>query len=65
MKTIRYLTGIPRKPLPSGHVVVHNHDGFRVWIAAPGNDDGHSYEVVPCDCGWAPELAEHYRVVLD
>ena len=51
MRTVRYLTGIPRKPLPDGHVVVHNHvlpvggrgrlgvAGFRAWIAAPDDDE--------------------------
>jgi hypothetical protein len=88
VRTVRYLTGIPRKPLPPGHVVVHNHvrpsrrlgnRGFRAWLAAP-NDvldapgvvvdpvvadaaDPRGYEVERCGCGWAPELAEHYRVV--
>ena len=50
MRTVRYITGVPRKPLPPGHVVVHNHvlpvggcgalgvDGFRAWIAAPADD---------------------------
>jgi hypothetical protein len=78
-RTVRYITGIPRKPLPAGHVVVHNHvrpahpiglHGFRVWIAAPPDDPriGRAYRredpfnVVRCDCGWAPELPEHYRV---
>jgi hypothetical protein len=67
METVRHLARIPRKPLPPGHVVVHNHVrpqpwlgmwGFRAWIAAPG--DG--YAVERCDCGWAPKLREHYRV---
>jgi hypothetical protein len=69
MRTIRYVTAVPRKPLPPGHVVVHNHapaapkigqDGFRAWIAAPADDGG--YNVVRCDCGWAPDLPEHFRV---
>ena len=96
MKTVKYVTGIPRKALPAGHVVVHNHirpdrdptrgadgpqsmadvpigmNGFRVWIAAPDDDerigkhysDRDPYVVVRCDCAWAPELPEHYRVDL-
>jgi hypothetical protein len=45
MRTVRYVTEIPREPLPGGHVVVHNHvrpahpigsRGFRAWIAVPG-----------------------------
>ena len=79
MRTVRYLTGIPRKPLPAGHVVVHNSvrpvsplglHGFRAWIAAPDDDERIAsysrerppYDVERCDCGWAPELPEHYRV---
>ena len=85
MRTVRYVTGIPRKPLPAGHVVVHNHvlpvggrgrigvDGFRAWIAAPDDDerigrafrDEDPYNVERCACGWAPELAAHYRVRFD
>jgi hypothetical protein len=34
--------------------------GFRFWLQAP--DEGPSLE--PCDCGWAPHLQAHYRVVL-
>lgn len=81
MRTVRYITGIPRKPLPPGHVVVHNHvrpthpigtHGFRAWIAAPDDDERIAayargrdpYEAERCPCGWAPELAEHYRVRL-
>jgi hypothetical protein len=48
MQTVRYVTGIPRRTLPPGQVVVHNHvrsqpylgmNGFRAWIAAPHDDD--------------------------
>jgi hypothetical protein len=31
--------------------------GFRFWYQA-----GAYPPVVPCDCGWAPEAAEHYRL---
>ena len=50
----------------AGSVVVHNHvrpslrqgtRGFRFWLQEP-ND-----LVERCDCPWAPELAEHYRVL--
>jgi hypothetical protein len=73
MRTVRYLSGIPRGPLPPGHVVVHNHvqpahpigmHGFRAWTAAPA-DDGGDYRVVPCGCEWAPELGGHYRVHVE
>jgi hypothetical protein len=62
MRTVRYISGIPRKPLPPGHVVVHRPGEPRGWIAAPA-DDGGGYDVVHCNCGWeADRLAEHYRV---
>jgi hypothetical protein len=63
MRTVRYITGIPRKPLPPDHVVVHNHvrpahpigrNGFRVWIASPTGGKGRehwrgrAYEVERC-----------------
>jgi hypothetical protein len=52
----RYVTGIPRKPLPKGVVLVHNHvvpqqklgmKGFRAWTQNLTDD----LEVCPCD--WA------------
>jgi hypothetical protein len=66
----RYLTGIPRKPLPPGQVVVHNHirhtpqtrsgeRGFRFWR------QDLTERLERCDCGWAPELKEHYHVRRD
>jgi hypothetical protein len=67
---VRYLTGIPRKPIPQGQCVVHNHVrpagfpnvpvrtmGFRVW-----RQDLEPDRLEICDCGWAPELERHYRV---
>jgi hypothetical protein len=71
VKTVRYLTDIPRKPLPPGQLVVHNHvrpqprlgmNGFRAWIARSAEEG--DFRVVRCACTWAPELAEHYRVDL-
>src|SRR3954453_5327411 len=91
MKTVKYISRIPRKPLAPGHIVVHNHvrpdldperradgiesmadvtiigmNGFRAWIASEvGGSKQHYdviYEVERCACGWAPTLAEHYRV---
>ncbi len=32
--------------------------GFRAWWMQPGK------ELVLCDCGWRPDLGEHYRVEL-
>jgi hypothetical protein len=52
----RYVHGIPRRPLPEGIVLVHNHvvphpmlgmNGFRAWTQ--GVDD----ELEVCDCDWA------------
>jgi hypothetical protein len=54
------------KTIPDGQVLVHNHAkpaktqgarGFRFWFQAL---DG-PVRVVPCDCGWAPQLGEHHR----
>jgi hypothetical protein len=56
---------------PAGKVLVHNNfrptrrlgsRGFRAWLIA-ANDDRHGRKV--CDCGFAPELGTHYRVVLN
>jgi hypothetical protein len=62
-----YLAGnIGRVTVPAGKVVVHNHvqparvlgtRGFRAWLSAPDDPD-----IERCDCEWAPELGEHYRV---
>src|SRR5262249_19557532 len=53
----RYLSrGIPRKPLPNGRVLVHNHvrpqpelglNGFRAWT------QNLTPELVACPCDWA------------
>ena len=32
-------------------------NGFRAWTWPEGDD-----RATPCDCGWAPHLAVHYRV---
>lgn len=64
--TMRYLTSIPRTPIPKGKIVVHNHvrptallggNGFRAWTDVPDA----KYE--RCRCQWAAGiLKEHYRV---
>jgi hypothetical protein len=63
-QAMNYLPWIPRT-VPPGQVLVHNHirparrqatRGFRYWLQPL---DEH---VEPCECGWAPELPEHYRV---
>jgi hypothetical protein len=66
-----YVTGaIPKKRpdlIPRNWVLVHNHirhtpktrigvNGFRAWFAP------RSRRLVQCDCGWAAEFGEHYRV---
>jgi hypothetical protein len=72
VRVVRYLTGIPRKPLAPGQVVVHNPNAraSRITVVEPIDAEpsaaGREYRdtehtVVPCDCGWAPELGEHYR----
>jgi len=63
---MRYLFSLPES-VPSGWVLVHNNvypvarkvgeRGSRSWLYPP---DLEKLEV--CDCGWAPELGEHYRV---
>ena len=62
---VTYLAKIP-PAVPPGLVLVHNHvkpsrrlgaRGFRAWLAKS------SERYVRCECGWAPELPEHYRVV--
>ena len=65
LSAIRYLTKIPAEAdVPRGHVVVHNDvwpvarrrgtRGSRAWTQPP------TERLVRCDCGWAPELSEHY-----
>jgi hypothetical protein len=57
----------PRLPVtvPADRVLVHNTvrparrqgaRGFRYWLQSP------SEKLEICSCGWAPELAEHYRI---
>jgi len=64
-----YLSRLP-KTIPPGWRLVHNHVtrgitphrrigmfGFRVWLAGPGTSG-----LVPCVCGWEPNMGPHYRV---
>jgi hypothetical protein len=65
-----YVTGIPRKPLPAGRVLVHNHvlpqprlgwNGFRAWTQTL--DD----TLMVCPCKWAGvdlRGLTHYRSAL-
>jgi hypothetical protein len=67
---LRYVTGIPRKPLPEGHVLVHNHvlpqymlglNGFRAWTQIL--DD----TLMVCPCKWAGRDLhglKHYRMAF-
>jgi hypothetical protein len=57
-------TMVPRT-IPEGKVIVHNHvdscsplNGFYVWVK-PISDP----RLVVCNCGWAPELGTHYRIL--
>ena len=63
---VRYCSSVPRKPLPNGRVLVHNHiahtkdmpaglEGFRFWTqkAEPSR-------LVLCECGW--QGVTHYHV---
>lgn len=68
---VRYVTGIPRKALAEGRVLVHNHivpampigmNGFRAWTQVLDND-----RLVVCTCDFAgADLGglTHYRVHL-
>jgi hypothetical protein len=66
-EVVKYLSTIPAE-VPAGWVVVHNNvratgrlgsRGFRAWLTGPSD------RLSVCECGWAPELGEHYRVNLD
>jgi hypothetical protein len=61
-----YLTQLPAA-VPKGKVLVHNtvrptrrlgSRGFRAWLEPP-----HWPRLELCDCGWAGELGQHYRVI--
>lgn len=60
-----YLFRMPTT-VPRGRVLVHNSArprrtiglfGFRAWFDEPDEP-----RLVQCECGWAPEFAEHYTV---
>jgi hypothetical protein len=62
---LRYLALLP-KTVPDGEWLVHNNvrptsrlgsRGFRAWLADP---DDSRWKL--CDCDWAPELGDHYRL---
>ena len=68
MEPPEYLSKLP-DALPEGRVLVHNNvvptrqlgsGGFHAWLAEPD-----ATGLVACDCDWAPELGEHYRVQRD
>ena len=63
-----YLDEMPTE-IPAGKILVHNNvvparrintRGFRVWFASPD-----STKYVACDCDWALELGQHYRINTD
>jgi len=62
----RYISRVPRKPLPVGYVLVHNHiahtkdmpvglNGFRIWTQKAEPE-----HLQLCKCGW--EGVVHYHV---
>jgi len=62
---IDYLEEMPTV-IPAGKFLIHNNvvpakrigsRGFRIWYVSPD-----STKYVVCDCGWAPELGDHYRI---
>jgi hypothetical protein len=68
----RYIPYIPRTMPATGSIVVHNHvrstaedgtslvpgmNGFRAWTERADTPNR-----VVCNCKWAPDLKEHYRV---
>jgi hypothetical protein len=67
---VRYCgNGLPKKPIPAGYFLVHNHvnptsklgmQGFRAWIQRGRGD------LVRCRCDFGgcinADLHEHYRV---
>ena len=64
MNRTEYPQSLPAA-VPDGRVLVHNgvcpsrrqgQRGSRYWLQPPAD----TLEV--CDCGWAPELGDHYRV---
>jgi hypothetical protein len=60
-------TMVPAGPAPADAVLVHNHvrhtvrtiSGMRGFCAWWGDPDP---RYVVCDCGWRPELGNHYAV---
>src|SRR5688572_30118953 len=68
---MHYVTGIPRKALPEGRVLVHNHivpqrrlgmNGFRAWTQ-PRDE-----RLILCSCDWAGVNLgglDHYRIRPD
>ena len=70
MKGVDYLSGgiaqWDASDFPPGKILVHNDvkptqkmgtGGFWFWLADPDPD-----EYVPCRCGWASHIRNHYRV---
>jgi hypothetical protein len=60
-----YLSALP-DAVPAGRALVHNRvhptrqlgmRGFRAWLS-----DLDPSAIEPCNCDWAPELGQHFRV---
>ncbi len=64
---MEYLRRMPYA-IPADRVLVHNHvypvtrepgeRGSRIWLTPPN-----AAKLEVCDCGWAPELGEHFRTI--
>ena len=62
----RYLFGnVANLQVPVSMALVHNHvrpsrrlgtRGFRAWVQEPDR-----LTLCVCECGWAPELGQHFR----
>jgi hypothetical protein len=64
-RVLEYPSKLP-EAIPAGKVLAHNHvrparkqgrRGFRFWLQTPD-----PITLTACNCGWAEELGQHYRV---
>jgi hypothetical protein len=73
---MEYLADVPMRPPEDGRVIVHNRveplnfypmwkpgrDGFRAWLSDRGWTSSEGRTLIQCDCGWAAQAGDHYRV---
>jgi hypothetical protein len=63
----RYISRVPRKPLPVGYVLAHNHiahtkdmpvglNGFRIWTQKAETEG-----LELCKCGWQGVVHYHFK----